>query len=710
MDLTSAFIGIGFVSALIAALHAYIGIRRHYDWLNLSFATVAILLACGSFSDAFMYRATTPDAYLAWRRWADAWFMLYPAALLWFAGIYTRGLPRLYTLSVVSLLAGLTVIHLTMPGAGLWIYEITEFKTSLLPWGEAVADPEMAWRSTVVIAPFLHLLFEAAIIFGCWRQYRRGEQREALILASAMTLLIAANWYDMLLVDSIWDTPFYLAEFGFLALLMVMSFHLANEVIQVSVLNNKLRAGEQRWANLLEQVQLLVAGVDSTGRINYVNPYFKSLSGYSVADVVGQDFTKLAPSQAHEELLRLFSAVREGQDEVPHYQGKLVTKQGDNRVISWSNVRLTDSNDRFCGTLSIGADITEQLQAQQKLETALLDVKTLKHRLEDQVVYLQEEIKSTHTFEEMVGESDEFKYVLYKIEQVAPLDTTVLIEGETGTGKELITRAIHNLSNRKDHPLVMVNCAALPENLIEAELFGYEKGAFTGAVKSRKGRFELADGGTLFLDEVGELPLGLQSKLLRTLQEKEVERLGSESSRKIDVRIIAATNRKLMEEVDQGRFRDDLFYRLNVYQITLPPLRQRHGDIPLLAHRFIRRFAERQGKRIDNVPQSVMDQLSAYQWPGNVRELQNVLERAVITTSGNTLRLAELLNNPAEKLDRRRQSSGTLQDVEKEYIQRTLMYANWRIEGENGASSILGMPPSTLRARMRKLGIKRVTG
>jgi len=257
---------------------------------------------------------------------------------------------------------------------------------------------------------------------------------------------------------------------------------------------------------------------------------------------------------------------------------------------------------------------------------------------------------------------------------------------------------------------VMVNCAALPENLIEAELFGYEKGAFTGAVKSRKGRFELADGGTLFLDEVGELPLGLQSKLLRTLQEKEVERLGSESSRKIDVRIITATNRKLMKEVEQGRFRDDLFYRLNVYQITLPPLRQRHGDIPLLAHRFIRRFAERQGKRIDNVPQSVMDQLSAYQWPGNVRELQNVLERAVITTSGNTLRLAELLNNPAEKLDRRRQSSGTLQDVEKEYIQRTLMYANWRIEGENGASSILGMPPSTLRARMRKLGIKRVTG
>jgi len=440
-----------------------------------------------------------------------------------------------------------------------------------------------------------------------------------------------------------------------------------------------------------------------------VNPYFKTLSGYSDADVIGQNFTRLVPPQAHEELLRSFSAVREGRDELPHHQGELVLKDGDNKTVSWSTVRLTDSDDRFCGTLSIGEDITGQLQAQHRLEVALLDVETLKRRLEDQVVYLQEEIKATHNFEEMVGESDEFKYVLYKIEQVAPLDTTVLIEGETGTGKELIARAIHNMSNRKDRPLVMVNCAALPADLIEAELFGCEKGAYTGAIKSRKGRFELADGGTLFLDEVGELPLGLQAKLLRTLQEKEVERLGGEGPRKVDVRIIAATNRNLMGEVEQGRFRDDLFYRLNVYQITVPPLRQRHGDIPLLAHRFVLRFAKQQGKRIEKVPQSVMEQLLAYHWPGNVRELQNVIERAVITTSGNTLHLAELLKKRGKDLERRHQSNGTLPEVEKEYIQRTLRYTDGRIEGDSGASTLLGLAPSTLRARMRKLGIKRTT-
>jgi PAS domain S-box-containing protein len=709
MDLTSAYISVSFISALLAAQHAYIGIQRRYDWLNLSFATVAILLACGSFTDAFMYRASSADAYLAWRSWSDSWFLLYPAALLWFAGIYTRGLPRPYILSVVSLLVGLTVIHLIMPAPGLWISGLSEFRTTILPWGEAVADPDLIPRSTVVFGPFLHVLFEAAIIFGCWRQYRRGEQRKALILAGAMTFLIASNWYDMLLVDSIWDAPFYIAEFGFLALLLVMSFHLANEVIQVSVLNNKLRTGEQRWSNLLEKVQLLVAGVDSDGRINYVNPYFKTLSGYSDADIIGRNFTSLMPPQAHKKLLHLFSAVREGRDELPHYQEELVLKDADNKTVSWSNVRLTDSDDRFCGTLSIGSDITRQLQAQHKLEVALLDVETLKRRLEEQVVYLQEEIRATHNFEEMVGESDEFKYVLYKIEQVAPLDTTILIEGETGTGKELVARAVHHLSSRKDRPLVMVNCAALPENLIEAELFGHEKGAYTGAVNSRKGRFELADGGTLFLDEIGELPLELQVKLLRTLQEKEIQRLGGQKSQKVDVRIIAATNRNLTNEVEQGRFRNDLFYRLNVYQITVPPLRKRQSDIPLLVQRFIEQFAEKQGKQIEKVPQAVMDQLLAYHWPGNIRELQNVIERAVIITPGDTLRLAEILVKQDLSLESIHQINGTLQEVEKGHILRTLEHTNWRIEGDNGASKILGVAPSTLRARMRKLGIKRLT-
>jgi transcriptional regulator with GAF, ATPase, and Fis domain len=291
------------------------------------------------------------------------------------------------------------------------------------------------------------------------------------------------------------------------------------------------------------------------------------------------------------------------------------------------------------------------------------------------------------------------------VEQVAPLDTTVFIEGETGVGKELFARAIHRNSARKNRPLIKVNCATLPATLIEAELFGHEKGAFTGAMRTRRGRFELADGGTLFLDEVGELPLELQGKLLRVLQEGELERLGGDQTIRVDVRLIAATNRRLKEEVEQGRFREDLFYRLHVYPITVPSLRQRKEDLPLLVNAFVQRFARNQGKRIDQIPQPVMEELERYDWPGNVRELENVIEHAVITSRDKKLRLAA-------KLPRRQKAHpeayrGSLEDVERDYVRRILVHAGWRIEGNVGAAELLKLHPNTLRFRMRKLGIER---
>jgi chemotaxis protein methyltransferase CheR len=290
------------------------------------------------------------------------------------------------------------------------------------------------------------------------------------------------------------------------------------------------------------------------------------------------------------------------------------------------------------------------------------------------------------------------------VEQIAGTDTNVLILGETGTGKELVARAVHGTSLRKKRTLVKMNCAALSSNLVESELFGHEKGAFTGAQSRRLGRFEVADGATLFLDEIGELPLELQPKLLRVIEDGEFERLGSSETRKVDVRIIAATNRDLQAEVQKGAFREDLWYRLNIFPITMPPLRDRLDDIPLLLNFYIDRISRRLGKDIKMVPAGVMDALRQYHWPGNVRELENVLERSVINSSGPKLRLVDELKNPRKDTPRPNQ---TLEHVERDYIKRVLEQTGWKVSGKNSAAEILGLERSTLRARMRKLNIRK---
>ena len=304
--------------------------------------------------------------------------------------------------------------------------------------------------------------------------------------------------------------------------------------------------------------------------------------------------------------------------------------------------------------------------------------------------------------DEIVGASVALQETLTKVTQVAPTDSTVLIVGETGTGKELLARAIHNQSARRDHNMVTVNCAALPSSLVEAELFGREKGAYTGALNREPGRFEIADGSTIFLDEIGELSLEVQAKLLRVLQDGEFERLGSSKTRKVDVRLIAATNRDLNEMVEAKEFRDDLYYRLNVFPIDVPPLRERHGDIPKLVWAFVREFSENMGKSIETIPRKAMAALEHHGWPGNVRELRNVIERAMIVSRGPKLEI-EL-----PSLDTTRgNSSRCLADVEHDHIRSVLDAVGWRIRGTRGAAEILDLKPTTLEARMKKLGIKR---
>ena len=348
--------------------------------------------------------------------------------------------------------------------------------------------------------------------------------------------------------------------------------------------------------------------------------------------------------------------------------------------------------------------------SQESLKAALDEVQSLKNQLHEENIYLQEEIRVASNFGEIIGNSEPLRRVLRKAEQVAPLDTTVTILGETGTGKELLAHAIHRLSPRRARTLVKVNCAALPGPLIESELFGHEKGAFTSADVQHTGRFEIANGGTLFLDEVGELPLDLQSKLLRALESGEFERVGGSRTIKVDVRIIAATNRNLEEAVRKGAFRSDLYYRLNIFPITLPPLRERREDIPLLVSHLVKQVTRKLCKTIEAIPHETMVKLRNYPWPGNVRELKNVIERAVIITQGPTLHLIDDLDFQALELDVLAETSPateTFEQTEYNLIVRTLKNVHWKLEGPGGAAELLNLHPSTLRSKMRKLGIER---
>jgi formate hydrogenlyase transcriptional activator len=333
------------------------------------------------------------------------------------------------------------------------------------------------------------------------------------------------------------------------------------------------------------------------------------------------------------------------------------------------------------------------------------EISQLKDRLALENVYLESEIRSELHFEDIVGNSQALKLVLREIETVAPADSTVLIYGETGTGKELIARAIHHLSPRRERTFVKVNCAAIPTGLLESELFGHERGAFTGAIAQRVGRFELANGGTIFLDEVGDIPLELQPKLLRVLQEQEFERLGSTQTTHVDVRLVAATNRDLGEMVAARAFRSDLYYRLRVFPLHMPPLRERQEDIPALVRYFVEKYARRMNRAVETIPAETLDLLVRYPWPGNIRELENLIERAVILSPGPVLRVPHTeIKPPAEPTA----DNLTLRAAERDHILRALDATNWVLAGPRGAAARLGMKRTTLQSKMRKLGVVRV--
>jgi len=470
----------------------------------------------------------------------------------------------------------------------------------------------------------------------------------------------------------------------------------------------EIQERERKYRTLFESAGDAIFTVQLTGnrpRMIDCNKRALEMFGLSYNEIITQSPADLSPPEqpdgksSEQKALEIVTTAMAGVPQIFEWQHRKANGTSFDCEVSLNRIAIAD--EYFLQ--AIVRDISERKRAEQALQNALTEVERLKNRLQEENIYLQDEIKVEHNFEEIISHNQQIRKVLRKVEQVALTSSTVLILGETGTGKELFARAVHNLSDRRGRPLVKVDCAALPANLMESELFGHEKGAFTGAVARKMGRFELADGGTIFLDEIGELPLELQVKLLRVLQEGAFERLGGLHTIKVDVRVIAATNRDLQGAIQAGDFRQDLFYRLNVFPINIPPLRERKDDIPLLVSHFTQKFGTKLGKEIQGVPLEVMDALQAYHWPGNIRELENIIERAMILTEGSVLKVGELLNRCPSLVGH--EKSLTFKENEKAFLLKVLEKTNWVIEGKSGAAHYLDLPPSTLRARIKKHGI-----
>jgi formate hydrogenlyase transcriptional activator len=464
-----------------------------------------------------------------------------------------------------------------------------------------------------------------------------------------------------------------------------------------------LRESEARFRQMADAspVMIWMSGLDKG--CTYLNEGWLELTGRTMEQELGDGWAEGVHPDDLQRCLDTYGKAFDAREKFS-MEYRLRRCDGEYRWIWDIGVPRFGAGGRFEGYIGSCVDITERKHMEEELQARLREIEDLKRHLEEENISLREEKTLQHQHDDIVWQSEAITGILAQAEQVARTDSTVLILGETGTGKELLARAIHELSARKTRALVTVNCASLPPTLIESELFGREKGAYTGALTRMAGRFEVADGSTLFLDEIAELPPEAQAKLLRVLQEGHIERLGSTKTVQVNVRVIAATNRDLAQDVQDGRFRKDLYYRLNVFPIVIPPLRERPDDIPLLVWAFVREFEKKLGKRIESIPKRVMETLQCYPWPGNARELRNVIERAMIVNSGKTLDVRLPTSAPAES-----PAPGSLEDVERSHILSVLAKTGWRLTGQGGAVEFLGLKRTTLQSRMKKLGIKRQT-
>jgi PAS domain S-box-containing protein len=697
----------GAVSLAVAVFHlglAINGVRRR---LNFIFVGLAVFVAGEAFADPLRYLSSSIPESVLGLKLSQGCIVAYSASLVWFtreyAGLKQTRIPILLTGLAILVL----VLHLALPYS-LHFESISGIQSASFPGGGTMNFLRGNRHPGLNVASLIGISMVTYVLCGCVALWRRRELREkAVIFSLGLAPWILFAYPQAFLVNrGLLQPPVYYS-FAFLGLVAIMSFDIQRDMARSMALRREIRSNERRWRSLLENVSLMILICDRHGRIEYANPSLLRTAGSELNELVGKPVDVLCLPEEQTSLRGIFEAAVNG-NVTPQIQTGFLARSGKLRTVLWSNVLLYSKDDELLGLLGVGNDMTERVAAERARDEAMAQLAALKVQLEAENEYLRVELGDFADSADFVGRSDAIRYVLHKIGQVASTNATVLIEGETGVGKELVARSIHKCSSRAQMPFVRVNCAALPPSLIESELFGHERGAFTGADRARQGRFELAEGGTLLLDEVGELALDLQAKLLRVLQEGEYDRVGGTKTRKADVRVIASTNRSLRQLVAAGRFREDLYYRLQVFPISVPPLRERREDIPLLVTYFVQRLSQKHGMAIKEVPMKMIRQLSEREWPGNVRELENVIERAVITCSGPVLTLVNGFDgNGNVPVEDTHGESLTLDAVERRHIEQILKQTQGQIAGEGGAAEILGLHPNTLRGRMMKLGVNR---
>jgi DNA-binding NtrC family response regulator len=713
---------VGAAVCLVLSLQLAIsGASRRVRAAYFLLALVSALAGATTIVEIRMFTAATAEAFGFWLRARSVLLGTFTVALALLVRARLATGREWIASSAFALIAARVLANMLGAASPVLPRSVGAISKVPLPWGEAitvaVGRPYWAHPASLLV----NVLVTTYIIDATLRYRRRGGSTAGVVFGGAIVAAYGVgSLYAVLIQYEVVRAPHFTALL-FLPVLVTTTVQLARDAARGEVLALQLAAADQRWCALRENVPLYLLLADGAGRIVYVNPFFTNVTRRSAADLLGRAAAEVVPS-ALEGVPSDVGAEPRSRSNF----GFLDTASGERRNVFWTAMRCSaaaaSSPDAAPdqGLLVVGVDDTSRAIAHAERNDALAQLRVaLAERdaalaatrrtvteLEAAVGALTTELAST-TPGELVATSESMRYVLHRIEQVAPLRTTVLVEGETGVGKEMVARAIHARSPRAASRMVTVNCAGLPPTLIEDELFGHERAAFTGATRARKGRFELASGSTLFLDEVGELPLELQAKLLRALQEGEIERIGGCTTIKVDVRVIAASNRDLARDVERGRFRADLYYRLQAYPLTVPPLRLRKDDIPALVAHFVREHAAAQGKHIDTIPRPVLDALIAFDWPGNVRELRNVTERAVIHTQGSSLRLGERLPAGTVRESGPAGYQGKLVDVERRYVESVLASCGWRIEGPGGAAELLGLHPNTLRHRLGKLGLSR---
>jgi PAS domain S-box-containing protein len=552
------------------------------------------------------------------------------------------------------------------------------------------------------------LTLSAILVVGlraiCWQYQHSSDSKNVRQLIAAMGVYQALFLVTTLLYFSRIFQPTAQAFTSQSLFIFSMIFAVSLAVTLMATLVERSRVeqafflNEKRLQSVMENAPVMVLELEAHGQITYINDFGLSLLGYeNVKDLIGISWFNsfLMPSDIAL-LKKLYAQIFSGNLVTATFKNAIKCKNGNEIIISWVNFVCHAAEGGVKRVICIGRDISGE-------ESANKLVAQMQKELEKENIILEEPAQF-ELEENVVGKSKAFNYAIQRARQVAITHAPVLLEGETGVGKEVFANIIHKNSSRSKMPFIKVNCGALPKELIEDELFGHEKGAFTSAIQARKGRFELADGGTIFLDEIGELPIDMQPKLLRVLQNGEFERVGGQKTIKVDVRLLAATNRNLLDEIEIGNFREDLYYRLNVFPITIPPLRKREEDLPDLIQYFIATKCKEYGKVLEKISSADLQRLISYRWPGNIRELKNVIERAVIVSEGHILKLNWWQNSEAIP---EIPSGKTLEKVEYDHIMTIMEKCHWKINGDNGAAEILNMHPNTLRSKMKRLGIIR---